>query len=221
MAYVLAKSLAVCRGLDIDHLSELYLRWWREDGFDAGPVFNEVMSLLDQGENRQEAPKRVDRIFHGLTAGCNPAHRIAPLGLIPDIPIKALPELAIKEAQITHLHPLAADVSAAVVVLIRTLVDGLEYEEAKEMAANGRLKETREALLSPDSRPIMKCGYSPEVLRAAMHFVNQNSDMEKALAESILFAGNSNYCPVLVGVICGSLVVRKQEKIGLMDVGVY
>jgi ADP-ribosyl-[dinitrogen reductase] hydrolase len=204
MANVLAASLAECGGLDIENLTGRYLEWWRSDGFDTGPVFNDVMALLDPGVSREKAVRIVDKNHHGLTAGCNPAHRIAPLSLIPSIPIEQLPGLAMQEARITHYHPLAGDVSAAVVVLCRALLDGMAYEEAKELAANNRLPETRGALLNSDDRPLSTSGYSPEALRAAIYYINRGSCADEAIAEASLFAGDGNYCPVLVGAISGA-----------------
>ncbi len=204
MANILAESLAECGGLDIDHLTGHYLDWWRKDGFDTGPVFNDVMTLIDQGVAPETAASTVDKNHQGLTAGCNPAHRIAPLSLVSSISMEQLPKLAMQEARISHCHPLAGDVSAAVVVLLRGLLDGANYEMAKELAAKDRLLETREAILNPDDRPLSTSGYSPEALRAAIHFINRSSCADEAVAEAIMFAGNENYCPVIVGAISGA-----------------
>jgi ADP-ribosylglycohydrolase len=204
MANILADSLAECGGLDTAELTDRYLEWWRADGFDTGPVFTGVMELIDQGVAPQEAVIIMDENHHGLTAGCNPAHRIAPLALVSVIPIKQLPELAMQEARISHWHPLAGDVSAAVAVLCRALLDGTGYAKAKGIAADNRLSETREALLNPEGRPLRADGYSPEVLRAATHFVDRSSCASEAVSEAVQFAGDSNYCPVLVGAISGA-----------------
>jgi ADP-ribosyl-[dinitrogen reductase] hydrolase len=204
MANVLVASLAECDGLDIEDLTGRYLEWWRSDGFDTGPVFNDVMALIDQGVSQGKAPRIVDKNHNGLTAGCNPAHRIAPLSLMSSTPIERLPDLAIQEARITHHHPLAGNVSAAVAVLIRALLDGMTYEKAKAFAAKGRFPETREALLYPDDCPLSTSGFSPEALRAAIHFIDQSSSASEAIKEASLFAGDGNYCPVLVGAISGA-----------------
>jgi ADP-ribosylglycohydrolase len=52
----------------------------------------------------------------GMTAGCNPAHRCAPLAMAPFVPDEELAERALQEARLTHHHPLAGDVAAAVAV---------------------------------------------------------------------------------------------------------
>jgi ADP-ribosylglycohydrolase len=109
-----------------------------------------------------------------------------------------------QEAQITHHHPLAGDVSAAVVVLCRALLDGMTYEKAKAFAAKDRLPETQEALLNPDDRPISTGGYSPEALRAAIHFIDRSTCASEAAKEASIFAGGGNYYPVLGGAISGA-----------------
>ncbi len=204
MANILCESLANCGGLDIDDLTGRYFIWWKTEGFDTGPIFNDVMALLGQGVRPDEAVAIVDKDNQGLTAGCNPAHRIAPLGLVPSIPIGQLPELAMQEARISHFNPLAGDVSAAVVVLCRAMLDGAKYEPAKAVAAEGRLPETCEALLNPNDRPLDTGGYSPDALRAAIHFIDRSASASEALNEAELFAGRSNYCPVIVGAILGA-----------------
>jgi ADP-ribosylglycohydrolase len=94
-------------------------------------------------------------------------------------------------------------VSAAIVVLCRALLDGMTFKNAKTLAARDRLPETREALLNPDVRPLSASGYSPEALRAAIHFIDRSACASEAIQEASLFAGDGNYCPVLVGAISG------------------
>jgi ADP-ribosyl-[dinitrogen reductase] hydrolase len=204
MANILLESLVEIGNLDIGHVTSRYLKWWQTEGFDTGPIFDDVMSLIDQGKNSEEAVEIIDKKYQGLTAGCNPAHRIAPLSLEPSFSIEQLPELAMMEARISHFHPLAGDVSAAVAILIRALLDGVPFEKAKIVAAKSRYSETSDAILKPDSQPIEPSGFSPDALRAAIHFLNHTSSAEEAIEKAKLFAGGSNYCPVLVGAISGA-----------------
>jgi ADP-ribosylglycohydrolase len=46
-------------------------------------------------------------------------------------------------------------------------------------------------------------GFAPDVLRAALHFVDTSGNFAEALERSLAFAGAANYCPVLVGAIGG------------------
>jgi len=48
-----------------------------------------------------------------------------------------------------------------------------------------------------------RCGFAPDVLRAAVYFVNKSACFAEALDRSLAFAGAANYCPVLVGAIAG------------------
>jgi ADP-ribosylglycohydrolase len=47
-------------------------------------------------------------------------------------------------------------------------------------------------------------GFAPDVLRAAVFFVRTSNCFTEALERSLVFAGDANYCPVLVGAIAGA-----------------
>jgi ADP-ribosylglycohydrolase len=73
-----------------------------------------------------------------------------------------------------------------------------------------RIPEARRALEIQLPREISRSGFAPEVLSAAVHFVNASDSLPTALARSIDFAGQANYCPVLVGSIGGARWGRTQ-----------
>ena len=127
MALQLAASLLDRNGLDRDDIGARYLNWWKDGGFDTGTTAARVFSLVADGMSFEEAAARVDRERGGKTAGCNPAHRIAPLAMWSSIPDRDLPGLARAEAALTHQDPLAGDVAAAVAVLCRNLIRGLPW----------------------------------------------------------------------------------------------
>jgi len=52
--------------------------------------------------------------------------------------------------------------------------------------------------------PGQRDGYAPNVLQAAIYFLNRHDSFESALMASMDFAGPSNYCPVLVGALAGA-----------------
>jgi ADP-ribosylglycohydrolase len=81
----------------------------------------------------------VDRERGGMTAGRNPAHRAAPLAMLASLPDPRLGAAARTEAALTHAHPLAGDVSAAVVILARALIRGTDWPTAVAGAAADRL----------------------------------------------------------------------------------
>lgn len=201
MARLLASSLESQQGFDPEDILRRYLDWWRDDGFDTGQVAERVCDLVLAGMPNAAAAAQVHRERSGLTAGCNPAHRIAPLAGCPDVPDSQLAAAAKAEAALTHFDPLAGDVSAAVAVLIRLLISGVPWRRALAEAAADRMSKTQMALTNQFSGNLRSGGYAPDVLGAAVHFLDTQSDFQSALNESLLFAGPANYCPVLVGAI--------------------
>ena len=99
MALQLAGSLLERHGFDRDDIGARYLTWWKDGGFDTGTTAARVFSLVAAGSSFEEAAARVDRERSGKTAGCNPAHRIAPLAMCSSIPDPDLAEFARAEAQ--------------------------------------------------------------------------------------------------------------------------
>jgi ADP-ribosyl-[dinitrogen reductase] hydrolase len=191
MALCVAESLAAVRGFDPADIGRRYLDWWRASGFDTGPVAAAVFRLVVDGSSWDEAAAQVDRRFEGMTAGCNPAHRSAPLAIAPWLPTDALVEMARVEAALTHRHPEAGEVASAVVKVCRLLAEGQPWSPS---------------LVAP-FQPVAAItgdGYAPNVLRAAVHFLEHSPTFETALESALDFAGPANYCPVLVGSIGGA-----------------
>lgn len=202
MARLLAASVQARRGLDLHDVAQRYLQWWRNGAFDTGPTFAGVLALADAGIDFETAAERVHEQSQGRTAGCNPAHRCAPLAMCADIADADLAAAAQSEARLTHRHPLAGDAAAAVAVLCRALILGEPWSLAVRRAASGRLPQTRNALLGREE--MTRGGYAPEALHAAVHLVSTSTRFAEALERAIAFAGPANYCPVLVGSIGGA-----------------
>jgi ADP-ribosylglycohydrolase len=202
MALRLAESLLACGGFDPRDVLSRYLAWWHEDGIDTGPTTARVLGLITDGASAEQAATQADEECGGLRAGCNPAHRCAPLALAAFLPAEQLPELARAEAALTHRHPLAGEVAAAVVGLCRDLVVGVPWVRALSAAAAERRPEVRAVLEAALSEP-GRGGYAPEALRAAVHFVHASASFREALECALAFAGLANYCPVLVGALGG------------------
>lgn len=207
MAGMLAESLEVCHGFDAEDVFQRYLAWWQAEGFDTGPVAAQVFELVLSGESRTVAVARVHDALGGRTAGCNPAHRIAPLAASPYVADDQLVIAAMNEARLTHFAPLAGDVAAGVAVLIRLLLRGEPWPIALQKAAVGRMEPTRQAFTSNTGDFLRAGGFAPDVLRAAIHFLDRHPTFEAALTSALKFAGPTNYCPVLVGAI-GSVRYR-------------
>ena len=204
MAIRVAESLNERGCFDAHDIGTRYLEWWCEGVFDTGPIVAQVFSLVSSGATFEQAAIRVDASAGGMTAGCNPAHRSAPLAMCASIDDPELERAAMEEAQITHRHPLAGSAAAAVVCLCRALIRGMPWSVAIRQAAQGRFAETRYALEIHHREKLSQNGFAPNALEAAIHFVDTSPCFPIALARSIEFAGRANYCPVLVGSIGGA-----------------
>lgn len=200
MAVRLAESLAAVRAFDPADVLQRYVTWHREGAFDTGPVTGRVLALIGRGVAGDAAVLAVDEALHGLTAGCNPAHRVAPLAMAAFLPDDQLPDTACVEARLTHLHPLAGEVATAVAVLCRALVRDETWEAARERAA----ASAPGAATALYPRAPSAGGFAPEALAAAVWFVDRGASFAEALGASLAFAGPANYCPVLVGAIGGA-----------------
>ena len=194
MAVRLAESLIDCNGFDPSDAFNRYLTWWREGAFDTGPVAHRVLALVASGASVRAATGQVHRETGGLTAGCNPAHRSAPLAMSALIADADLAACAAAEAGLTHHDPVAGGVAAAVNALCRALIRGVEWDAAVR-AAGG---------FGGYDPPDHNGGYAPAVYRAAVFFVGTSGGFAEALTRSVEFAGAANYCPVLAGVIGGA-----------------
>lgn len=204
MALRVAESLRDRGGLDVSDIGMRYLDWWRESAFDTGPTVAQVLSLVASGASFEQASIRVDEKAGGMTAGCNPAHRSAPLAMCASIEDSGIGRAAVTEARLTHRHRLAGDVAAAVACLCRALIRGAPWSVSIGLAAEGRSSETRGALEIPRPEALSRNGFAPDALGAAVHFVDASTSFATALGRSIDFAGAANYCPVLVGSIGGA-----------------
>jgi len=204
MALAVAESLRDRGIFDPKDIGARYIEWWRQGAFDTGPTAGRVLALGASGMTLEDAATQVDAEEGGLTAGCNPAHRGAPLAMLATIEDSRLPQVAKAEARLTHRHELAGDAAAAVVVLCRALIRGVLWTDALDLTAADRLAETRRAMEDRRADGLSRGGLAPDVLRAAIFFVHTSSSFSEALARSRDFAGASNYSPVLVGSIGGA-----------------
>lgn len=191
MAVRLAESLADRRGLDLADIGARYVQWWKEGAIDTGPVTGRVLARVADGADFTAAAAAVDRELDGLTAGCNPAHRAAPLAMCAALADRDLVAAARSEAALTHTHALAGDVAAVVVVLSRRLLRGVAWSQLEIDA------------IAPDDTPSTG-GFAPDVLGAALWFHRRARAFGDTLTNALRFAGGANYCPVLVGALGGA-----------------
>jgi ADP-ribosyl-[dinitrogen reductase] hydrolase len=194
MAMHVAESLRDRRRFDPADILERYVNWWKAGAFDTGAVSDRALELIATGMPILEATAQVHRESCGKTAGCNPAHRSAPLSMLDAIADKDLAACAMAEARLTHHDPIAGEVAAAVNRLCRMLIRGVAWDDALRPFAG----------FTDQVGPGNKGGFAPDVLRAAVYFVGTSADIAEALERSLAFAGPANYCPVLVGAIAGA-----------------
>jgi ADP-ribosylglycohydrolase len=194
MAMHVAESLRDWGRFDPADILRRYLNWWKAGAFDTGPVSDRALELITTGMPVPEATAQVHHEFGGKTAGCNPAHRSAPLSMLAAIADEDLAASTMAEAQLTHHDPLAGEVAAAVNRLCRMLIRGVPWDDALRPFAR----------FIDQEGPGNNGGFAPDVLRAAVYFVGTSADFAEALERSLAFAGPANYCPVLVGTIAGA-----------------
>lgn len=193
MAEILFASLLETQTFDPDDITARYLAWWKEDAFDTGPTFAAVFKRIECGLDREQAVHEADIAQGGYTAGCNPAHRIAPLALFPFIMTPDIGRLARREAMITHHHPLAGDMAALMALICRLVIEGYSWRDVKRISR----KMEPSAWAAVDNAKTSDGGFAPDVMRTALHFL----DGQDSIQRSIDFAGQANYAPVLVGTI--------------------
>ncbi|MEZ4647692.1 MAG: ADP-ribosylglycohydrolase family protein [Candidatus Eisenbacteria bacterium] len=210
MALFVAESLQENQGFDRHDLGKRYHEWWREGAFDTGPTVAGVLSWVDRDLSFEVAAQRVDQELRGLTAGCNSAHRAAPIAMSAHIADATVGSVAMKEARLTHFHPLAGQTSAAVVRLCRLLVRGTAWPDALQLIAESSEPRIRQALQVRSENEINSGGFAPDVLAAAVYHLRQADSFAEAVNRSMAFAGFANYCPVLVGSIGGARWGRRQ-----------
>ncbi|KAH3763396.1 ADP-ribosylglycohydrolase family protein [Pelomyxa schiedti] len=223
MAVRVAESLAACGRFDRDDVVRRYHAWFKgpphdpEKCFDTGPTFSSVFARFDRGGCTIDDASRA--AFAARPApGVNPAHRATPLGaavrLLPAD--AAVAECARSEAQLTHMHPDSAAVSAASCHLVRLLVRGRPWADAAAdpLVLSGLPRPMGEGFVPRDiplgtreaERYLSRDGAARAVFCAAVHFVAAAEGPREAIEASLAFAGPVNYCPVLVGAFSGARI---------------
>jgi len=195
LAKILYKSLLASNGFKKRDLVNRYYQWWKTDAFDTGPTFAKVFQKMSGGITIEEASKNIDKQLNGATAGCGPAHRIAPIAAYKKIPTERLISIAREEAAITHYHPDAGHCSAIMALLCRYLINDKTWKESKVIVSqNEDLIPTWNKIKNAN---LNNGGYVLDVMHSAIYFL----DRENSLENSLSFAGSANYCPVIVGII--------------------
>ena len=192
LATLLKQSLFHKEDFDEQHVFDSYVNWFWNGGFDMGPTMSNVMFFTEEGLSIEEAVCKNHQNTPRGTAGIGPAHRSAPLLLFAKD--EELVDFAMREAKLTHFDALAGRTSAASLLICQYLLHGLSLEDIVHKI-NERFG--KEFLLG--SEDLDNGGYAPKVIEAAWYFLYHTKCFEEALQKSLEFAGNANYCPILVG----------------------
>ena len=91
MALELASSLRRLGRFSLNNVRLRYLTRFLREGTDTRPVSARFFELISFGVEPGDAVAQVHREFAGMTAGCNPAHRAAPLAMCSFIADDDLP----------------------------------------------------------------------------------------------------------------------------------
>jgi ADP-ribosylglycohydrolase len=108
LATILVQTIMVRGGFDRMEVLRGYLAWWRDGGYDAGPIAEDVFDLACSGMPIDEATRRVHVQHRHMTAGCAPLHRNVVLAALPQVSDSELDRCVREETALTHIHPVAA-----------------------------------------------------------------------------------------------------------------
>jgi len=134
------------------------------------------------------AARDVHASFRGMTAGCNPAHRCAPLAIAASVvPATSLAAAAREQAALTHAHPVAGDVAAAFAIALRALVLGDSWDSVLAAMPSAFLPRLGEALNNG--------GFSPDVLGLSYILFLVASHFQQRSTASVRFAGSAKLLP--------------------------
>jgi ADP-ribosylglycohydrolase len=207
LAGLLLESVKACGTFSRSDVVQRYLNWWTANGFDTGPVAEEVFDLAASGMDIDEAANLVDQRQDHMTAGCAPLHRNIVLASVATANDEELDQWVREEACLTHRHPLAADAAVAAARIARGLVKGMKWDaviDAVLVRSADLARDVRTAVENWDKSPVDRSGFSPAVLNAALHFVGTSHSFDACLQRSLEFSGDDNYVPVLAGALAGA-----------------
>ena len=216
MAIELSKSLLDRGRFDEKSILRHYYTWWNAVGFDTGYVAHNVFYKMKNHKLNREAVAEVHAETGQMTGGCNPMHRAVPLALLKSDLVFEVAQHALTEAKLTHYDPIAGYCSRFVVMICRFLLLGKTLPESLSLAYQA--PHNPQVLLDDladvihfdkanpkPSKPLSDGGYSPDVLRTAIYFLQTNDTFNSTLSSAMAFAGGANFCPVVVGAIAGTL----------------
>eukprot|EP00927_Polykrikos_kofoidii_P036513 TRINITY_DN30838_c0_g1_i1.p1 TRINITY_DN30838_c0_g1~~TRINITY_DN30838_c0_g1_i1.p1 ORF type:complete len:300 (-),score=52.48 TRINITY_DN30838_c0_g1_i1:30-929(-) len=226
MALTLGEQLAQDGAYNPVAVFEAYTHWWQNgdgvDAWDTGPMAQNLFAAHLQCreevsiESLEERAQMLDKELRGMTAGVNAVHRVAPLAIAGFIPNgTALAVAARQESRLTHWSDISQHSCAVTTALCRHLLNGLTWTSAIDEVV------AAEDMLTPGTPLIVaklmegcrgeapnkvsgRGGFCPEVLKTSAYFISSgDGSFDKSLENALKFAGQDNYCPVMVGCFLG------------------
>ena len=168
-----------------------------------------ILSAVD------DMARAIDLRLDGKTAGANAAHRIAPLAAALFLDGATLASASSHESRLTHYSPISQGCCAFFVSICRLLIEGepwhLVVEKLPQLATllcptdpsmHGKILSALSPSTAADT--LSNGGFCPDVIQAALFFVNRNDSFGGAMSDALSFAGPANYAPVLVGALAGA-----------------
>lgn len=138
--------------------------------------------------------------------GCGTIMRVAPLVFVAEDQIR---DLAIECSALTHGHPTGQEAAAAWALILRSLADGNDLEQAAATHAHSFGAETRDAILRglqtpadgrPETTEQLGGGWTAEeALSIAIHACRCARDLEHGLIVAVTHSGDSDSTGAIAG----------------------
>lgn len=138
--------------------------------------------------------------------GCGTIMRVAPLAFVGAERVR---DLAMACSALTHGHPTGQEAAAAWALILRSLADGHDLEQAAALHAHSFGAETRDAILRalqapPDGRPEtteqLGGGWTAEeALSIALYACRCARDLEHGLVVAVTHSGDSDSTGAIAG----------------------
>lgn len=138
--------------------------------------------------------------------GCGTIMRVAPIAFVPEHRVR---DLAMECSALTHGHPTGQEAAAAWALILRSLADGDDLEQAAATHAYSFGAETRDAIMRglrtpadglPETTEQLGGGWTAEeALSIAIHACRCARDLEHGLMVAVTHSGDSDSTGAIAG----------------------
>lgn len=201
LALDLAESIVEKGRFDPVDVLWRYAETAREPGCEAGPVAGRVLRRVRQGASVTDALAALGLSESVLSSDPGPALRVAPLAAAAFLDDDALWTAARVEAELTNRHPAPTEASRVVAILLRELLRGRPWDESIALARQRCGPELQRTLVLGRHITLDSEQGAPSLLRTAIYFVDQSSDLATALSYCRNFTRDSSSHIALVSAL--------------------